>query len=420
MPPGSWNDMDEPAVFGTPRGTMPPDVVFNNEGQPTTHREIHNVYGQLTSRATFAGWSRLRPNERPFVLTRASFAGGQRYAAVWTGDNTSDWSSLRQSISTLLGLGLSGFAFVGCDLGGFDGAPSGELYTRWLQAGVFFPFMRAHSTWGSPDKEPWAFGYRLEIINKLAIDLRYELLPYLYDAMQQASQTGVPVLRPLFLEFPDDEKVAGLDDEFLFGNDLLVAPVLYEGASERTVYLPKGEWFEYRTGHRFAGGQTVHLPVTLDSIPLFVRGGGFIFRQPVVQHTGEMPGKPLRVLVAPASESNSSLYEDDGETLDNRTGALMQRRFHQMRTERKLNVDLSPPEGTYRPAPRDLVLETWMDREPETAFAQIGDSAAGRILLPHLDAAALARASQGWSFADGLLRVKVADSFKPMRFEVER
>ena len=417
---GIWNDMDEPAVFGTPRGTMPPDVVFNNEGQPTTHREIHNVYGQLTSRATFAGWSRLRPNERPFVLTRASFAGGQRYAAVWTGDNTSDWSSLRQSISTLLGLGLSGFAFVGCDLGGFDGAPSGELYTRWLQAGVFFPFMRAHSTWGSPDKEPWAFGYRLEIINKLAIDLRYELLPYLYDAMQQASQTGVPVLRPLFLEFPDDEKVAGLDDEFLFGNDLLVAPVLYEGASERTVYLPKGEWFEYRTGHRFAGGQTVHLPVTLDSIPLFVRGGGFIFRQPVVQHTGEMPGKPLRVLVAPASESNSSLYEDDGETLDNRTGALMQRRFHQMRTERKLNVDLSPPEGTYRPAPRDLVLETWMDREPETAFAQIGDSAAGRILLPHLDAAALARASQGWSFADGLLRVKVADSFKPMRFEVER
>ena len=205
---GIWNDMDEPAVFDTPTGTMPLDVVFDNEGQPTTHREIHNVYGQLMSRATFEGLSRLRPNERPFVLTRASFAGGQRYAALWPGDNTSDWSSLRQSISTLLGLGVSGFPFVGCDIGGFVGAPSGELYTRWLQAGVFFPFMRSHTELNSPDKEPWSFGYRYEAINKRAIELRYELLPYIYNVMQQASQTGVPALRPLFLEFPDDEKVA--------------------------------------------------------------------------------------------------------------------------------------------------------------------------------------------------------------------
>ncbi|MGA9450129.1 MAG: TIM-barrel domain-containing protein, partial [Verrucomicrobiia bacterium] len=168
---GIWNDMDEPAVFNTVSGTMPLDVVFDNEGQPTTHREIHNVYGQLLTRATFEGLSRLRPNERPFVLTRASFAGGQRYAAVWTGDNTSDWSSLRQSISTLLGFGLSGFSFVGADIGGFDGAPSGELYSRWLQVGVFYPFMRSHSTWGSPDKEPWAFDYNHEIINKHAIEL---------------------------------------------------------------------------------------------------------------------------------------------------------------------------------------------------------------------------------------------------------
>ena len=142
--------------------------------------------------------------------------------------------------------------------------------------------------------------------------------------MQQASQTGVPALRPLFLEYPDDEKVAGLDDEFLFGDDLLVAPVLYEGANEREVYLPQGEWFDYWTGRRFAGGQTIHLPVTLDSIPMFVRGGGFIFRQPVIQNTGEMPGKPLRILIAPANESESSLYEDDGETL-----GLSQRRLYE-------------------------------------------------------------------------------------------
>jgi alpha-glucosidase len=417
---GIWNDMDEPAVFNTPSGTMPLDVVFDNEGQPTTHREIHNMYGQLTSRATFEGLSRLRPNERPFVLTRASFAGGQRYAAVWPGDNTSEWSSLRQSISTLLGLGLSGFSFVGCDIGGFAGSPSGELYTRWLQAGVFYPFMRSHSTWGSPDKEPWSFDYQHEIINKHAIALRYELLPYIYNAMQQSSQTGVPALCPLFLEFPDDEKAAGIDDEFLFGADLLVAPVLYEGANEREVYLPKGEWFDYWTGRQFAGGQTLHLPVTLNSIPLFVRGGGFIFRQPVVQNTGEMPGKPLRVLIAPANECESSLYEDNGETLDYRKGAFMKRRFHQTRNDQKMIVDVSGPEGTYRPAARDLVLETWTDHQPKNIFRQIGDVAADRVLLPHLDAYALAHSPHGWSFADGLLAVKDDDSFKPMRFVIER
>jgi len=417
---GIWNDMDEPAVFNTTSGTMPLDVVFNNEGQPTTHREIHNVYGQLLTCATFEGLSRLRPNERPFVLTRASFAGGQRYAAVWPGDNTSEWSSLRQSISTLLGMGLSGFSFVGCDIGGFDGSPSGELYTRWLQAGVFYPFMRSHSTWGSPDKEPWSFDYHHEIINKHAIELRYELLPYIYNAMQQASQTGVPALCPLFLEYPGDERVAGLDDEFLFGDDLLVAPVLYEGANEREVYLPQGEWFDYWTGRQFAGGQTIHLPVTLNSTPLFVRGGGFIFRQPVVQNTGEMPGKPLRVLIAPANESESSLYEDNGETLDYRKGDFMKRRFHQTCNDQKMIVDVSGPEGTYRPAARDLVLETRADHEPKTIFRQIGDAAADRVPLPHLGAEALAHSPRGWSFTNGLLTVKDDDGFKPMRFVIER
>jgi len=417
---GIWNDMDEPAVFNTVSGTMPLDVVFDNEGQPTTHREIHNVYGQLLTRATFEGLSRLRPNERPFVLTRASFAGGQRYAAVWTGDNTSDWSSLRQSISTLLGFGLSGFPFVGADIGGFDGSPSGELYSRWLQVGVFYPFMRAHSTWGSPDKEPWAFGYNHELINKHAIELRYELLPYIYNAMQQASRNGVPVLRPLFLEYPDDEKVTGLDDEFLFGDDLLVAPVLCEGANDRSVYLPKGEWFDYWTGRRFAGGQTIHLPVTLDSIPMFVRGGGFIFRQPIIQNTGAMPGQPLRVLIAPADESESSLYEDDGETLGYRQGAFMQRRVHQSCNDQKMVVDVFGPEGSYRPAARDLVLEIWTDHEPQNVFRQAGEAGLDRVSLPHLDAGTLAHSRPGWSFANGLLTVKGEDGFKPMQFVIER
>jgi alpha-glucosidase len=372
------------------------------------------------SRATFEGLSRLRPHERPFVLTRASFAGGQRYAAAWPGDNTSDWSSLRQSIATLLGLGLSGFPFVGCDIGGFVGAPDGELYARWLQAGVFFPFMRSHTEFGSPDKEPWSFGYRYEAINKRSIELRYELLPYIYNVMEQAGETGLPALRPLFLEYPDDEKVAGTDDEFMFGDDLLVAPVLHEGVTESDIYLPKGEWFDYWTGQKLTGGQTIQVPVTLDSIPMFVRGGGFIFRQPVVQSTGQMPGNPLEVLVAPAAQSEALLYEDNGESLDYRQGDFMKRRFHQSSDEQLTTIEISGPAGTFRPASRDLTLETWTDQPPKSVSLQIGDAAAGKISLPGLAAAALAKSPRGWSFADGLLTVKDNDSFKPMRFTIER
>jgi alpha-glucosidase len=414
---GIWNDMDEPSVFDTPSGTMPLDVIFDNDGQPTTHREIHNVYGQLMSRATFEGLSRLRPDERPFVLTRASFAGGQRYAALWPGDNTSDWSSLRQSISTLLGLGLSGFPFVGCDIGGFVGAPSGELYARWLQAGVFFPFMRSHSDLGSPDKEPWSFGYHYEAINKRSIELRYELLPYIYNVMQEASESGVPALRPLFLEFPNDEHVTGTEDEFMFGDDLFVAPVLHEGATELEIYLPQGQWFDYWTGKQFTGGRTIHLPVTLDSIPMFVRGGSFVFRQPVVQSTGQMPGNALRVLVAPARESEASLYEDDGESLAYRNGHYMKRRFHQTSDDSLTTIGISAPEGTYRPAQRDLILEIWSGREPKRVSVKIGGE---KTFLPQLAADTLTNSARGWSFADGLLAVKDNDSLKPMQFIIER
>ncbi|MGP8021797.1 MAG: glycoside hydrolase family 31 protein [Limisphaerales bacterium] len=416
---GIWNDMDEPAVFDTPTGTMPLDVVFDNDGQPTTHREIHNVYGQLMSRATFEGLGRLRPNERPFVLTRASFAGGQRYAAVWNGDSTSDWSSLRQSLSTLLGLGLSGFPFVGSDIGGFAGAPSGELYTRWLQFGVFSPFMRSHSEVNSPSKEPWAFGYRDEAINRRAIELRYELLPYIYNVMEQASETGVPALRPLFLEFPDDEQVAGMDDEFLFGADLLVAPVLHEGAIERDVYLPAGDWFDYWTGHQFTGGRTIHVPVTLDSIPIFVRGGGFIIRQPVVQSTDEMPGNALQVLVAPAKESESTLYEDDGETPAYQGGDFMKRQFHQARDDGQTTIEISAPKGSYRPTARNLILELWSGTEPKNISLEIGDSPSQTMALPRLTPDAMAGSTSGWSFANGQLTVKDADHFEPMRFIIK-
>jgi len=414
---GIWNDMNEPSVFDVPGGTMPLDVMHDNEGQPTTHREIHNVYGQLMSRSTFEGLSRLRPDERAFVLTRSSFAGGQRYAAVWAGDNTADWSSLRQSFSTVLGMGLCGFPFVGSDISGFVRPATGELYARWLQAGVFYPFMRSHTELGTPDKEPWAFGPKFEAINRRSIELRYELLPYIYNVMQQASETGVPAMRPLFLEYPADERAAGIDDEFLFGSDLLAAPMLWDGLTERQVYLPAGDWFDYWTGKRHAGNSTIHVSAPLDYIPIFVRGGGFIFRQPVVQNTGAMPGNPLRVLIAPAANSVASLYEDDGESLAYRKGEFMKRQFRQTRDAGRLTVEISAPEGSFRPAKRDLILEIWSEHEPKTVTEQ-STGGAGEP-LPRLSTAEFATSTRGWTFASGLLTIKDSDRFQSVHFSIQ-
>lgn len=411
---GIWNDMDEPSVFNTDTGTMPLELIHDNDGRPTTHAEIHNVYGQLMSRSSYEGLSRLRPKERAFVLTRASFAGGQRYAAVWAGDNTADWSSLRQSISTCLGMGISGFPFVGSDISGFVRPATGELYARWLQAGVFYPFMRSHTELGTPDKEPWAFGARFEEINRRSIELRYQLLPYIYNVMEQASETGVPALRPLFMDFPNDEQTASIDDEFLFGSDLLVAPVLWVQAEGRQIYLPPGDWYDYWTGRHYSGKSTIHVPVTLDSIPMFVRGGGFIFRQPVVQDTDEMPGQPLRVLIAPAAKSESTLYEDDGESLQYREGDFMKCRFSQASDNESTVVDVSAPEGKYRPAPRQLEVEMWMDHAPQAVNEGAGDGEA----LPHVEANQFAKSTRGWSFADGVLTIKDSDSFETMRFTI--
>ncbi len=259
--------MNEPAVFSYPTGTMPLDVRHNGDGQPTDHREIHNVYGLLMTQSTHEGLRRLRPDERPFVLTRASYAGAQRWSALWPGDNISTWEHLRATIPMLTGMGLSGVSFVGSDIGGFAGAPSAELYTRWLQTGVFYPFMRTHTAIGTPDQEPWSYGTTHEAFNRAAIELRYQLLPHIYNVMAESTLTGLPAMRPLMLEYPDDPQTWGVDDAFMFGGDLLIAPVLHEAIRTREVYLPKGEWYDFWTGTHVTGGAVVQTPVTLERMP---------------------------------------------------------------------------------------------------------------------------------------------------------
>jgi alpha-glucosidase len=398
---GIWNDMNEPAVFETASGTMPLDNRHDNEGQPSDHREIHNVYGMLMTQATHEGLLRLRPNERPFILSRASFAGGQRYAALWPGDNVSDWTALRSSIPMLLGMGLSGFPFVGVDIGGFADAPTAELYTRWLQAGVFYPFMRSHTTFGTPDQEPWSYGLQYEAINRRAIELRYRLLPYIYSAMREAAETGVPAMRPLFVDYPKDGNTWGMDDQFLFGSDILVAPVLRAEVTERGVYLPAGEWYDYWTGARYAGGTRISVPVTLASIPIFIRGGAFIFGQPVVQHTGEMAGQPLEVTYYGAGASERWLYEDDGLSLDYRRGVSSRRRFIARRDGGATVIEIGAPEGSYRAAARSIHLT-------------VGSSDVGTVRVNGME---LKR--EDWSMRDGAVVIRMPDRFERTEVRIE-
>jgi alpha-glucosidase len=299
----------------------------------------------------------LHPDERPFVLTRDTYAGGQRYAAVWTGDNTSTWDHLRISIRELMNMGLSGLTFAGADIGGFAESPSPDLYTRWLEAGVFYPFCRTHTSIGTREQDPWAYGIRREDINRRSIDLRYRLLPYLYNAFYQESQTGLPVMRALLLDYPNDPTAVGQNEEFLLGNDLLVAPVVKDGEWEWSVYLPEGRWFDFWSDRAYDGGQSIIVRAPLDRIPLFVRGGAIIPTQQLVQYTGQASIDPLTFEIYPDGDSAREYYEDDGISFDYQHGAYLKQRISVSGNPSGIAIRISARQGSYQPPARFLVLE---------------------------------------------------------------
>jgi alpha-glucosidase len=347
---GFWNDMNEPAIFEVRSKTMPLDTVHRlDDGRRATHREIHNVFGMQNSRATYEGLLRLRPNQRPFVLTRATYAGGQRYAATWTGDNTSSWNHMRISIPGLLNLGLSGFSFVGADIGGFAGSPPPDLLTRWIQLGAFNPIFRNHTEKGSKDQEPWVHGPEHEGIRRRYIELRYRLMPYNYTIMEESSRTGVPLMRPLFLEYPDaPEQMTTNDRQFFWGRDLLIAPMVVEAKETYDVGLPPGEWFDYWTGERLTGARGIQVTPKLDQVPIYVRAGAIIPHQPVVQSTAERPNGPLELHVYPGPDCKGSLYWDDGATLDYQKGEFLRVTYTCEAAQNRVRVRISP-EGTFAP-----------------------------------------------------------------------
>jgi alpha-glucosidase len=347
---GFWNDMNEPSVFETPTKTMPLDVVHRlDDGTTLDHRAIHNVYGMENARATYEGLLKLRPDERPFVLTRAAYAGAERYAATWTGDNSATWNHIGMSVPQIMSLGLSGYSLVGADVGGFAGSPPVDLLTRWYELGVFYPIYRDHAAKGTANHEPWASGPEQEAIRKRYIELRYRLLPFIYTAMEETSRTGVPLMEPLFLEYPDEQGLYGEDHEFLFGRDFFVAPVITERVDAEDIHLPPGYWYDFWTTEKHSSKDQIPLHPALAEMPLYVRAGAMVPMQPVVQSTNEKPDGPLELRVYPGSDCRGTLYEDDGLTFAYQKGNFLRVNFTCQVSPGSLTITSSIEKNAWQP-----------------------------------------------------------------------
>jgi alpha-glucosidase len=309
---GLWIDMNEPT--NTAGGAVPDNLAVDGDGQPATMAELHNAYALFEAQATFAGMKAAAPGRRPFIISRAGYAGLQRYAGLWTGDAPSEFATLAETPAMLMGLGLSGIPMVGSDVGGYSGHATPELYARWMEVGAISPFFRAHETRDVPAQEPWALGPEVEALSRTTITERYGLLPYFYSLFARAATAGEPLLRPLVYDFPHDAGALAADDEAMLGPFILYAPVVQAGAASRAVYLPPGAWYELRSGRPYAGGATVTRNVTLAELPAFVRGGAILPRAPAMAYSDEKPLDPLTLDVWPDdTPSRFAFYEDAGD-----------------------------------------------------------------------------------------------------------
>jgi alpha-glucosidase len=349
---GIWNDMNEPANFSTVNyWTLPLDKIFEQDnGTKMTHEEAHNVYAHTEAQATDQAFKTYKPNIRPFILTRASFTGTQRYAtATWTGDNWSRWEMLRISLFQDANVGLTGMAMVGNDIGGFAKKPyegvvdTPELFARWIEVGAFYPFSRdhynndgkspmetdaAHSlAWGR--QEPWQFGKDVEDISRKYISMRYELMPYLYNAYHAAHEKGNPIMQPLVYQFQSDLNTHNVQDQFMFGDSMMMAPIVYQGATSRNVYLPAGvKWVDYWTGQEYDGGQTINKTADLGTLPIYIKKDSIIPRREVQQYTGEKKLTNLTLDTYLDKAASYSFYEDDAKTENYTKGQFNVTDFH--------------------------------------------------------------------------------------------
>jgi alpha-glucosidase len=383
---GFWNDMNEPSVFNVPNKTMPDDAqhvirgdqAWGFKDRTAEHLEIHNVFGMLQTEGTYEGFRKLNPDVRPFVMTRASYAGGQRYSATWTGDNSSTWNQLRLTTPMLENLGLSGFAMAGADVGGFRGSPQMDLLTKWMEQGAFQPIDRDHTSSDTLNQEPWVGGSAQEAMRRRYIDARYELMPYLYTTAKTMSETGVPLIRPMFLEFPDaepDKSPIDLDApaQFMFGPDLLVAPPEFpDEVQDYDVILPQGIWYDYWTGDRIdretvadSKANPVTITPTLEDLPVYARGGSVVPEEPLVQSTMQTPDGPLTLHIYPGPADSSGhvcsgeVYQDDGISYAFEHGDSLRIKTECTQNQGEMTIQVGAHQGTYKPWWHAVTLEVY-------------------------------------------------------------
>lgn len=347
---GFWNDMNEPAAWGQ---NIPWMVKFGDKYMP----EVRNAYGMQMARATYEGTRKIMMNKRPFVLTRAAYAGTQRYSAIWTGDNTGTDEHMLLGQRLVNSLGITGMSFTGVDIGGFSGNPTPELMVRWNSLGVYTPMFRNHAIQGSKMREPWEWGKSNEQIIKKDIEQRYRLLPYIYSAFYQSTQTGLPISRTLAIEYPFDEKVyfERFQNQFMFGDALLVAPVESDKLTT-DVYLPKGDWYRLSTDEKLKGGKIIAVASPLTDLPVFVKAGAIIPMQGITQSTAAKGDGILQIHIWNGKEANDFLYyEDDGSSYDYERGVYYKRtiRFD----PKKKQVSLLKVEGTFPSKYHQISLE---------------------------------------------------------------
>lgn len=330
-----------------------------------------------------------RPNERPFALHRNGYAGMQRYAAfLWSGDVQSRWETLRTHVPVAVNTGLSGIPYWGTDIGGFIPTQeyTGELHVRWFQFGAFCTCFRAHGRhwhlrlpwgWNGGDGGPMETttfkpdpvelkNPQVEPILKKYLELRYRMLPYTYTAVRECCDTGLPIMRALWLHYPDDPAAVARGDQYLWGRDVLVSPVVEKGASNRRLYLPRGTWFDFWTEERVVGGREIERKVDLETMPLHIRAGSILPLGPVKQYADEHVDAPLTLVVYPGADGASTLYEDDGRTFEYRKGAWMRIEMGWRNVERRLTLRLARGSRMLPPAWRTIEVRLAGERATRT------------------------------------------------------
>ena len=342
---GFWNDMNEPAAWGR---EFPNLIEFGEGSSKKTLYTVKNAYGLLMAKATYLGTKNLMNNQRPFVLTRAAYSGIQKYSAQWTGDNVSSDEHLLLGFRLLNSMGVSGVPYVGMDIGGFMGNPSPDLFVRWMSLGVYSPLMRNHTHIGYNYREPWLFGeFNTNKIRKI-LEQRYQILPYLYSSFYQSHTTGLPINRMLPINYTNDEKVydSKFENQFLFGDNLLVAPCI---STQQTteVYLPSTNvWYRLSTDKKYLGGESYFVPSPIEDVPVFVKAGAILPMQSVIQHTKEKTDGILYLHIYKGVEaSNFMYYEDDGETYNYEKNDFYKRNILYDAVSEK--ILLSKKEGNY-------------------------------------------------------------------------